>query len=306
MLVELSIKDFAIIDSLTVSFDRGLNIFTGETGAGKSIIMDAISLLLGDRATSEIIRTAKDEAQVEAMFDVAGCAGVEGVLSEAGIPYSDGLVIKRVVQRAGRNRVYINGSLATLVTLTEVGRLLIDVYGQSEHQSLTRPDEHVEILDTFGGLGKLRAYMAESYREYVSVKKELDSLTGDSKSLAEKKEFLEFQSREIAEAGLSDGEEEDLRRLKERLANSEKIKNITDGAEKALYSESGSAVERVGAVVKVLKEVSALDEKLAEVAGRLEESLYAVEDAASFLRSYSEAVEADPDGLENVLSRLDL
>lgn len=305
MLVELSIKDFAIIDSLTVSFDRGLNIFTGETGAGKSIIMDAISLLLGDRATSEIIRTASDEAQVEAMFDVAGCPGVEGVLSEAGIPYSDGLVIKRVVQRAGRNRVYINGSLATLVTLTEVGRLLIDIYGQSEHQSLTRPDEHVEILDTFGGLGKLRAYMTESYREYVSVKKELDSLTGDSKSLAEKKEFLEFQSNEIADAGLSDGEEEDLKRLKERLANSEKIKKITDGSEKALYSESGSAVERVGAVVKALNEVSALDEKLAEVARRLEESLYTVEDAASFLRTYSEAVEADPDGLENVLSRLD-
>lgn len=306
MLVELSIKDFAIIESLTVSFDRGLNIFTGETGAGKSIIMDAISLILGDRATNEIIRTAKEEAQVEAMFDVSGHQGIEGVLCEAGIPSSGELIIKRVVQRAGRNRVYINGSLATLVTLTEVGRLLIDIYGQSEHQSLTRPDEHIEILDSFGGFGKLRAYMAESYREYFSVKKELDSLMTDSKSSADKKEFLEFQAKEITDAALADGEEEDLKKLKERLSNSEKIKNITEEAERLLYSESGSAVERLGAAVKALRDLSTLDDKLANAAKSLEESLYTVEDTASFLRSYSESVEADPDGLENVLARIDL
>jgi len=306
MLVELSIKDFAIIESLTVSFDRGLNIFTGETGAGKSIIMDAISLILGDRATSEIIRTAKEEAQVEAMFDVSGHRGVEGVLNEAGIPFSDDLVIKRVVQRAGRNRVYINGSLATLVTLTEVGRLLIDIYGQSEHQSLTRPDEHIEILDSFAGLGNLRAYMAETYKEYVSIKKELDTLTGDSKSAADKKEFLEFQAKEISDAALSDGEEEELGRLKERLTNSEKIKKITEEAESLLYSESGSAVERLGSVVKSLREIASLDDGLASAVKSIEESLYAIEDTASFLRSYSESVEADPDGLENVLSRIDL
>ncbi|MBI5588500.1 MAG: DNA repair protein RecN [Deltaproteobacteria bacterium] len=306
MLVELSIKDFAIIESLTVSLGRGLNIFTGETGAGKSIIMDAISLILGDRASNEIIRTSKEEALVEAMFDVSGHAGIEGVLSEAGIPCSHDLIIKRVVQRAGRNRVYINGSLATLVTLTEVGRFLIDIYGQSEHQSLTRPDEHVEILDSFGGFGKLRAYMAESYREYVSVKKELDALLHDSKTSSEKKEFLEFQSKEIAEASFTEGEDEALKRLKEKLSNAERIKNITEEAERLLYSESGSAVERLGSVVKALKELSTLDDRLASTAKSLEESLFAVEDSASFLRSYSESIEADPDGLESVLARIDL
>jgi len=306
MLVELSIKDFAIIDSLTVSFDGGLNIFTGETGAGKSIIMDAISLILGDRATSDIIRTASEEAQVEAMFDVSGYAGVEKVLTEAGIPFAGELIIKRVVQRAGRNRVYINGSLATIVTLTEVGRLLIDIYGQSEHQSLTRPDEHIEILDSFAGLGSMRAYMAESYRQYVSIKKELDALTADSKSSADKKEFLEYQAKEISDSALSEGEEEELKRLKEKLAHSEKIKSITEEAEKLLYSDSGSAVERLGSAVKGLREIASLDDKLAEAARAVEESLYAVEDAASFLRSYSESVEADPDGLEHVAARLDL
>lgn len=306
MLVELSIKDFAIIDSLTVSFGRGLNIFTGETGAGKSIIMDAISLILGDRASSDIIRATKEEALVEAMFDVAGHAGVEEVLSVAGIPFSDDLIIRRIVQRAGRNRVYINGSLATLVTLTEVGRLLIDIYGQSEHQSLTRPDEHMEILDSFGGLGRLRAYMAGTYREYITRKKELDTLLHDSKTTSEKKEFLEFQLKEITEAALSEGEEEELKKLKERLSNSEKIKNITEEAERLLYSEAGSAVERLGSVVKALKDLSALDERLADKAKVLETSLFEIEETASFLRSYSESIEADPDGLENVLSRIDL
>src|SRR5574340_1009303 len=122
MLVELSIKDFAIIDGLNISFGPGLNIFTGETGAGKSMILDAIALVLGDRASNEIIRASAEEAQVEAMFDVASYKGIDKVLSEAGIGHSESLVIKRVVQRAGRNKIYINGSLATLVTLTEVGR----------------------------------------------------------------------------------------------------------------------------------------------------------------------------------------
>lgn len=306
MLVELTIKDFAIIDSLSLSFGRGLNIFTGETGAGKSIIMDAISLILGERASNELIRANSEEAQVEAMFDVSDYGGIEATLAEAGIPHSGDLVIKRVIQRAGRNRIYINGSLATLVTLSEIGRRLIDVYGQSEHQSLTRPDEHVEILDAYGGLENLRAHMAKACKAYVALKKELDALLHDSKSASEKREFLEFQSREIAEAGLTPGEDEELKRLKERLQNSEKIRNVTTEAEKALYSDAGSVTERLGAIAKALKELSSLDENLSERAKTLEASLFEIEDVASFLRTYSESIESDSDGLENVVARIDL
>lgn len=306
MLVELSIKDFAIIENLRVSFGPGLNIFTGETGAGKSIIMDAISLILGDRASNGLIRDGRDEAHVEALFDVSGCKGIEGVLKEAGIEHSENLVIKRVVQRAGRNRVYINGNLATLVTLTEVGRRLIDIYGQSEHQSLTRPEEHIEILDSFGGFQNLRNYMSNACRAYGSLKKEYEGLIQEAKTSSERRDLLEFQLNEITGASLMPGEDVDLKALHEKLKNAEKIKSVTAGAERAVYSDAGSVIERLGVVLKALKDISVFDPKISKPCEAIESSLYQIEDAAGFLRDYSESIDADPDVLERVDSRLDL
>ncbi len=307
MLVELAIKDFAIIEGLKIPFSAGLNIFTGETGAGKSIIMDAISLILGDRASSEIIRLGRDEAQVEALFDLGPQKGsaLESVLNEAGIPFSDDLVIKRIVQRTGRNRIYINGSLATLVTLTEVGRHLIDIYGQSEHQSLTRPEEHVEILDGFGGLGNLRSHMSVCYREYSGARKELDSLLQTNRDSAGRREFLQFQSKELSDAAIQTGEEERLKREKERLRNSEKIRLVASQAEEGIYSGSGSVIERLGSMVKALKDVSALDDRLSSTVEALQASLYQIEDAGAFLRDYAGSIEADPEGLDLIEMRLD-
>lgn len=307
MLVELSIKDFAIIEGLKIQFGPGLNIFTGETGAGKSIIMDAISLILGDRASNEIIRLGRDEAQVEALFDLGQPKGLalEAVLNEAGIPFSGDLVIKRVVQRAGRNRIYINGSLATLVTLTEVGRHLIDIYGQSEHQSLTRPEEHVEVLDAFGELAKLRSHMSVCYREYSGARKELDGLQLANRASAGRREFLDFQMKELSDAAIQPGEEERLKKEKERLRNSEKIRVVASQAEAGIYSEAGSVVERLGSMVKALKDVSALDDRLAATVEALQASLYQIEDAGAFLRDYAGSIEADPEGLELLEMRLD-
>ncbi len=307
MLVELSIKDFAIIEGLKIQFGPGLNIFTGETGAGKSIIMDAISLILGDRASNDIIRLGRDEAQVEALFDIGEPKGLalENVLNEAGIPFSGDLVIKRVVQRAGRNRIYINGSLATLVTLTEVGRHLIDIYGQSEHQSLTRPEEHVEILDGFGVLEKLRSHMSVCYKEFSGARKELDALLQANRDSAGRREFLEFQMKELSDAAIQPGEEDRLKREKERLRNSEKIRAVTAQAEEGIYSGTGSVVERLGSMVKALKDVSALDERLSPTVESLQASLYQIEDGGSFLRDYVGSLEADPEGLDLLEMRLD-
>jgi len=306
MLVELSIKDFAIIESLNISFGPGLNIFTGETGAGKSIILDAISLVLGDRASNEIIRASAEEAHVEAMFDVAAYKGIEKVLLEAGIAHSENLVIKRVVQRAGRNKIYINGSLATLVTLTEVGRRLIDIYGQNEHQSLTRPEEHVEALDSFGGFLKERAEMAEAYRSYVAVRKELDDISRESKDVSERRDFLTFQLKEITEASLKDGEDVEVHRELERLKNSEKIKAAATEAERAIYSEAGSISERLGFLIKNLKGAASFDDKLTGTVDALETGLFQLEDAAGFLRRYSESIDSDESRLEELDARLDL
>lgn len=306
MLVELGIKNFAIIDNLSLSFGPGLNIFTGETGAGKSIVIDAISLILGDRATNELIRAEAEEAEVEALFDVSGVKGLAEIIEEAGIVPSVNLIIKRVVQRAGRNKIYINGSLATLVTLTEVGRRLIDIYGQSDHQSLTRPEEHIEVLDSFAGLNDLRVEMACAYRDYIKVKRELEGFTRYSKSTSEKKEYLEHISKEIAAAALTPGEEKELKGVMARLKNSEKIKAATVGAEAAIYSESDSVIERLGGALKPLKEIAHLDDKLAKTIEAIESAVYSLEDAASFLRDYSELVEYDSELHEHIGSRLDL
>jgi DNA repair protein RecN (Recombination protein N) len=215
-------------------------------------------------------------------------------------------VIKRVVQRAGRNRIYINGALATLVTLTEVGRRLIDIYGQSEHQSLTRPEEHMELLDSFASLGPMRSHMADVYREYSAARKELDSLAQDSKNTADKRDFLSYQLKELAEADLKPGEEEALKHDRERLQNAGKLGAVTEEAERAIYSDSGSITERLGAISKALKDLSTIDQALLDAAKSIEECVVSLEDTGAFLRDYSSSIEADPEALEAAADRLDL
>lgn len=305
MLIELRIKDFAIIDALSISFGPGLNVFTGETGAGKSIIIDALALILGDRASNETIRSNAEEAVVEALFDVTDCKAAGGVVREAGIPQSDNLIVRRVIQKAGRNKIYINGSLATLVTLTEVVRRLVDIYGQSEHQSLTRPEEHIEVLDSFAGLTKARAEMATAYKHYAAVKKELDGLVQNPKSNEERVSLLRFQAKEIAEAALKPGQDAELKKEYELLKNAERIRASLSEADKAIYSDTGSIVERLGGVVKSLKEAALLDDKIVQTVEAVETTLAQLEDVGAFLRDYSQTIEADPEAIEHVGARLD-
>ncbi len=304
MLVELRIKDFAIIDNLVIDLAGGFNVFTGETGAGKSIIMNAMALVLGDRAAADLVRTGSPGAEVEALFDVSAMKGLGEALEGAGIEPSSELVIKRVIARAGRNRIYINGSLATLVTLTEVTRNLIDIYGQSEHQSLTRTEEHLDVLDSFAGLMPLRAEMEEAYEGYLALLRERDALSGGSDGAAARRELLEFQVREIEEAALVPGEEDELRALKKRLLNAEKIKAAASMAERVIYSESGSITERLGAVMRELQEVADFDEVIRETAGTVETGLYQLEDVAATLRDTALGVEFEPGRLEEVEERL--
>ncbi|MEK6790553.1 MAG: DNA repair protein RecN [Deltaproteobacteria bacterium] len=305
MLIELRIKDFAIIDGLNIAFGPGLNVFSGETGAGKSIIIDALALILGDRATNDIIRSSADEAQVEAAFDVPAGKGIEAVLNEAGIPHSKELIVKRVVQRAGRNKIYVNGSLATLVTLTDVVRRLVDIYGQSEHQSLTRLDEHVEILDGFAGLQGPRALMLDAHKAFMAVKKELESLRTNPLASAERASLLAFQIKELLDAALRPGEEEGLKGEYERLKNAGTIKTALSNSEQTIYSATGAITERLGVAISELKEVAAFDGQIFKTIGVLEECLFRMEDEAAFLRDHAQSVEADPDAMEAVAARLD-
>ncbi|MBI5598732.1 MAG: DNA repair protein RecN [Deltaproteobacteria bacterium] len=305
MLLELNIKDLAIIADLSIEFAPGLNVFTGETGAGKSIIIGAIDLILGDRASNEMIRSAKEEARVEAMFDVSENPGLRPALESSGIPHSDTLVIKRLITRGGKNRVFINGCISTLSALADVGSRLVDVCGQSEHQSLARDEDHVEMLDAFGCLGDLRRAMSDAFARWSALKRELDALTEGARKAASDLELLEFQFGEIEEAGLKEGEEEALRAEGERLKNIERLRAATHGAEEALYSGEASVIEKLAGMARELKDASRFDLRLEDQCRRIEAARYELEDAAGFLRDYSSGCEGDPARIEEIESRLD-
>ncbi len=306
MLLELAIRDFAIIEDLRIAFCPGLNIFTGETGAGKSIIMDALSLILGDRASVELIRSGAEEAQVEAAFDVKGRGMIAEALKQAGMAVSDELIVKRVVQRNGRNKVYINGSLAPLSTLAGVGRSLIDICSQGEHETLKSTETHVELLDSSGDYQGLKREAAEAYGHYAGLRKRLDALLLGKGNLDEKRDMLCFRLKEIEDAGLKPGEDIELKREKEILRNSERLKSASCMAEETLYSGAGSITERLGEALKTLKDVAAFDDALGEVIPAIEGSLFSLEDAAMFLRAYADKKEHDPERLDFIEERLEL
>jgi len=306
MLLELHIKDIAIIDDLHITFGPGLNILTGETGAGKSIIIDAVKLLLGDRATSDLIRGSREEATVEALFDSSSIKGVARFMEMAGFTLEDTLLIKRTLSRTGKNRVFINGSIATLGVLVEVGKGLIDIYGQHDYQSLIRAVEHIDYLDTFGGLMSLRDEVGGLYRELLLLEGELNTLMAGAKELAERQELLTFQSKEIETAGLKVGEDEGLKRERDRLVNAERLFRLTTTGHEVIYSSSGSVIERIGQVINGLKEALKFDETLLPSVETLQSLIYQLEDVANTLRGYSEGLTPDPGRLEEVEERLAL
>lgn len=307
MLLELNIRNFAIIEELNLELKKGFSVFTGETGAGKSILIGAIDLLLGDRANSDTIRTGADEAIIEGLFDIKPVKDdLMDFLEEAGISVEDELIIKRVIQKNGRNKIYINNTLTTLMTLTELGRQLLDIYGQSEHQSLTRIDEHIEILDSFADLLPLRAQMSDSFRIWRKFQRDLDQLTGDIKKAKEQRAELLESSREIADAALQEGMEEALTKEKNMLKNIDKMIDVTKGAENALYSNDENILSVLGHVHGQMQEIVKFDKKLEKVTDTLQSTMFELEEAATFIRDYGTKIQSNPQKREEVESKLDL
>ena len=307
MLTTLRIENLAIIERLELDVGRGLNVLTGETGAGKSIIVGALGLVLGARATTEAIRRGADRGQVEALFDVADRPGVAVALDEAGLPPADGeLLVRRVLSRAGRSRVYINGSLATLQTLGAVLGPLVDVTSQHEQHSLLNPANHLALLDAYGGLFGDRDAVATDFAALRALRQERDRLVVDASERAARQDYLQFQVDEIDAAELASGEDETLRADRNRLRNAEELRQGAAEGEQALYEGENAVVSELGRVHALLARLADLDGEAAPLAARIDEARIELEDVTWELRAYREKVASDPQRLEELDERLEL
>jgi len=310
MLKELSIKNFAIIDQLRVEFASGLNVFTGETGAGKSIVVDALSLALGERANVDLIRSGFQEAVVEAAFELNNriAADVSMVLSEQGIEMDPGgdLIVRRVLSSSGKNKVYINGSLANLATLAAVGANLADIHGQHEHQSLLSLERQMEMLDTFGGLDALRDDVTAEYRRLLDIRKKMADLQEGERDRAQREDLLRYQKNEIEAAQLKRGEDEELANAQKVMTHAEKLAALSAMVDEALYSSDGSVLANLKKAINGLKDVVQIDSSLSGALDLCESGRAQIEEAAREVSSYLNRGEFDPRQLEQIGDRLDL
>lgn len=307
MLIELRIQNFAVIDRLTVRLSPGLNVLTGETGAGKSIIVGALSLLLGERASADVVRAGEARAVVEGVFDIAENAEVLAILEEQGIEAEDGLLIlRREVAAEGRNRAWVNGSATTAGMLGELGRRLVDMHGQHEHQTLVRQDEQRAILDAYAGSEALVAEVAEAHARLSEVRRELADLDRRRREAEERADFLRFQVEEIEKAKLREDEEEKLEEEGNRLEHAEDLARLSGRLHMALYSAEDSVLARLGELRRVLDQLIRIDPSQADAAEILEAAYYNVEELGRRMGAYAAAVEHDPVRLDEIRRRQDL
>ncbi len=306
MLTDISIKNFAIIDSLHITFSSGLNILTGETGAGKSIIIDAVNLVLGGRASADLIRSGAEEASVEAMFDISGEPELIESLAEKGIDADDDILLKRVISRSGKNRIFINSSLSTLSTLSEIAGTLINIYGQHESQTLLKVDNHLQMLDSFASLKEIKGAFSSTYRSYRKVIERLSALEVGARDAEKQKDLLTYQLDEIRTAALLPGEDESLDHERNLLVHAEKLLLKTHSAFDLLYGAEESALGIIAAVKAALSDASVIDPTLKPLFADISTAALQLEDAALTLRDYSSRIESDPARLQTVEDRLEL
>lgn len=307
MLSHLVIRNFAIIEHLEIPLHAGYTVLTGETGAGKSIIIDALNLLLGGRASTDVIRSDEDEAVVEAIFaprkDKLEQINVR--LEAEGINTGNDLVVRRIVSRSGRNKVFINGGLSTVTALGEVTHGLVDISGQHEHYSLFDVTQHVEMLDGFAEVGALRDKMKESFAEVARIRRKLASIHENVQERLNRIDFLRFQLQEIDGAGLEEDEDEKLKAELETLKHAEKIIKATRAAAVLCYEGNTAAAEQLSEAIDELTRASQWAPQLAELAERLEEARIGVEEVARELAGHNRDIDNDPARLDEIVARLE-
>lgn len=311
MLLELQIKDFALIEDVDLAFEEGLNVLSGETGAGKSIIIGAMTLLLGGRASSEHIRTGADEAVICGAFDVPAGSRARIAIEGLGIEVGDDdlVVISRTISRSGRNQCRVNGRPVTQAMLAAVGEHLVDIHGQHEHQSLLRVGRHIEFLDEFAGdeALRLRADVRSQYERLVELHSTLASLRSGERERAQRLDLLEFQARDIDAARLSPGEDVQLARERAVLAAADQIYANASAAYTGLRgSEAGTpgAADAIAAALSEIEAILRVDDSLKGAGDLLQTALASCEEAARAVRVYRDGIEVDPSRLAQVEERL--
>ncbi len=308
MLRELSIKNFALIEELHISFDKGLNILTGETGAGKSIIIGAIGLILGGRASSEVIRKGSDLCEVRGLFEIKENIRLRKMLAEKGLlsGEEEEFILKRELSRQGRGRCFLNGQIITLGILEEIGNYLVDVHGQHEHQALLKSGVARDLLDEFGVLMKLRKKTEQTYRKFREKSRELEELRASEKEREQQIDLYQFQIKEIDQANLSIEEEEVLEKEYKVLSNAEKLDQLSQELYHHLYEGAGSITEKMALVEGGLEKIVAIDQTLKDELKELAEVKYRIDEMAIAIRDYRRKIEFSPQRLEEILERKEL
>ncbi len=314
MLVELTISDFAIIDELTLRFDSGFNVLTGETGAGKSIIIDAVTTLLGGRADTNFVRTGSSRARIEGSFRLSKDlrALIDPILEREGLDADqpDLLLLGREIRDNGRSFCRVNGSTVNLSILEEVAQPLVDIHGQSEHLSLLKVRQHQRFLDRYAGLDAQRDSLAEEVRRLRQIRQELATLRQDQQRLARRLDQLTFQVDEIQAANLQPGEEAELNLERNRLANAEQLSQLAAELYRLLIEGDGEAqppaADLLGEAARLMGSLVKLDESWAEARQLLDNLLYQLEDLGRTVRDYSENIDFNPARLQEVEERLGL
>jgi DNA repair protein RecN (Recombination protein N) len=311
MLLQLDIQNIALIDKLNLEIAPGLNVLTGETGAGKSIIIDSINAVLGERVNKDLIRNGKQKAFIEAVFEYKNTY-IDDILEQLGIDAEDGnIILSREISLSGKNTCRVNGRLVNVSVLKQIGELLIDIHGQHDNQSLLKTENHIDLLDAFGGanIERIKSEYLKLFVQYKAIKSRLQGLAGDKGEIARRIDMLKFQIDEIENAKLKKGEDEALSKQRQILANSEKIMNSIISSYELLNegtNEGKSVIYNSNKALVELSNILKYDEDLAPVHEKLESVIYQLEDICADLRAKREDAEFDPEALAGIDERLDI
>jgi DNA repair protein RecN (Recombination protein N) len=304
MLKSFEVKDYALIEHISVEFGNGLNIITGETGAGKSILIDAMSLLLGERASTEVVRKGAQKSFVEGIFDVKGNKKVKQLLEENEIDFTDELIIRREISLKGSNRCFINDSPVNLNLVKDIGNLLVDLHGQHEHQSLLRSETHIDYLDEFGDYADLILRYKKIYSELLQREDQLREFQKRESSIKEKKDFYSFQIKEIDNISPQENEDETLNEELKILENSEKLAELTSEIYQLIYDSENSIQSSLSRVKLLIHKLNDIDRSFSDVLSESESAFAQVQDISEFIRSYNSKINLDKEEVENKRERL--